>query len=175
MIDEYFKTWASLPAGCPFHMSPVGLGIFFKTRKCHFYGYHPVIGTVTEQRLYVNQSEILKVSSSVKVTDPCSTYQVSRKIEVGKEKLPKASKQSRRHWVTTLLACYCELVVASYYTTPAPNARFLSFLPFCRTLQLARQTHSGGSLGFFFLDTHAHFQEKTNFKAQKSILAGKHH
>ena len=46
MIDEYFKTWASLPAGCPFHMSPVGLGTFFKTRKCHFYGYHPVIGTV---------------------------------------------------------------------------------------------------------------------------------
>lgn len=46
MIDEYLEAWASLPAGCPFHMSPMGLGIFFKTRKCHFYGYHPVIGTV---------------------------------------------------------------------------------------------------------------------------------
>lgn len=46
MIDEYFRPWASLPAGCPFHMSPMGLGTFFKTRKYHFYGYHPVIGTV---------------------------------------------------------------------------------------------------------------------------------
>ena len=52
MIDERFESWASLPAGCPFLMSPAGPGSFFKTRKCHFYGYHPVVGTVLRRAVH---------------------------------------------------------------------------------------------------------------------------
>lgn len=91
MIDEYFRPWASLPAGCSFHMSPMGLGTFFKTRKCHFYGYHPVIGTVHWAEALCKSKWNTKGQLKCLGDGPNWQYQVSRKTELGKEKPHKAA------------------------------------------------------------------------------------